>query len=120
MVRPKKKSEVMLQAQSRLAGMKSISVKLDLGGGCSTMTVEAKLNEARQKLEAYNTLLLQAASAANEYQRVEKELADLSRKILIGVAMKYNHESNEYEMVGGTRPSERKRARKSATATATA
>ncbi len=119
MVRPKQKSEVMLQVQSRLAGMKSINAKLDLGSGCSTATVEAKLNEARQKLEAYNTLLSQAASAANEYERVEKELASLSKKILIGVAMKFNHESNEYEMVGGVRPSERKRARRPATATAT-
>ena len=51
MVRSRKKSNTVLQAQRRLSGMKSISEKLDLGNGCSTATVESKLNETRQKLE---------------------------------------------------------------------
>lgn len=115
-VRPKKKSEVIEQAQQRLAGMKSINEKLDLGNGCSTTTVESKLKEARQKMEAYNKLLSQAAAAANEFEKAEKDLSGLSKKILLGTAMKFDRESNEYEMVGGVRPSERKRSRRSASA----
>ena len=119
MVRPKEKSEVIAQAQRRLAGMKSISDKLDLGNGCSIATVETKLNDARKKLEAYNTLLSKASAAANEFERAEKELSGLSKKILLGVAMKFDRESDEYEMVGGVRPSERKRSRRPATLSAT-
>lgn len=111
-MRPKKKSEVITQAQQRLAGMKSISDKLDLGNGCSAATVESKLNETRTKLEIYNKLLSQAAAAANDFERTEKELSGLSKKILLGVAMKFERESDEYEMVGGVRPSERKRSRR--------
>ena len=43
----------------------------------------------------------------------EKELSGLSKKILLGVAMRYEKESSEYEMVGGVKPSERKRGRRS-------
>ena len=52
MVRPEQKSEVILQAQQRLTGMKSIHAKLDLGNGCSVISVEAKLKETREKKEA--------------------------------------------------------------------
>ena len=109
MVRAKKKSEVIDQTRTRLAGMKSINEKLDLGHGCSTATVEAKLNEAIKALEALNKLKSQAAEAGNKFEQLEKELARLSKQILLGAAMKYDHDSNEYEMVGGVRMSDRKR-----------
>lgn len=116
MVRTKKKSEVITQAQSRLAGMKSISEKLDLGNGCSTTTVEAKIKEALNQLETYNKTKAKAAAEGNEFERIEKELARLSKQILLGAAMKFDHDSDEYEMVGGVRMSDRKRSRpKSAT-----
>jgi hypothetical protein len=120
MVRPKNKSEVILQAQRRLAGMKSINENLDLGNGCSAATVEAKLNETRNNLETYNKLLAQSAAAIDEFEKSEKELADLSKKILIGAAMKFNYESSEYSMVGGVRPSDRKRAKRPSATTAMA
>ena len=111
MVRPKKKSEIVEQARSRLAGMKSINEKLDLGHGCSTATVEAKLKETLKAMESLNKLKSQTAAASNEFERLEKELSRLSKQILMGVAMKFDHDSSEYEMVGGVRTSERKRAR---------
>lgn len=111
MVRAKKKSEVIDQTRTRLAGMKSIHEKLDLGHGCSTVTVEAKLNEATKALEALNKLKAQTSEAGNEFEKVEKELARLSKQILLGAAMKYDHDSNEYEMVGGVKMSDRKRSK---------
>lgn len=111
MVRAKKKSEIIDQTRTRLAGMKSINEKLDLGHGCSTTTVEAKLNEAVKALEALNKLKAQTAEAGNDFENLEKELARLSKQILLGAAMKYDHDSNEYEMVGGVRMSDRKRSK---------
>ena len=107
---------MLTQAQTRLAGMKSINAKLDLGHGCSTASIESKLTEARKKLEIYNTLLAKATAAASDFKAVEDELAGISRKVLPGIAMRYEKESKEYEAVGGVRPSERKRPRRLATA----
>ncbi|MEH2374772.1 hypothetical protein [Nostoc sp.] len=39
----------------------------------------------------------------------ERDLADYSEKILLGVAYKFGKNSHEYQMAGGTRKSERKR-----------
>lgn len=110
MVRPKKKSTVLPLAEKRVSGMKSIDAKLNLGGGCSVEAIELQLVEVRQKLEAYNTLLSRVDAAANDFQKAEKLLSGLMQKVLLGVAMTYDKESNEYEMVGGVRPSERRRS----------
>ncbi len=120
MVRSKKRSEVIIQAQRRLAGMKSINEQLDFGNGCSTATIEAKLDETRSKLELYNKILAQATAAINDFERCEKELANLSKKVLLGAAMQFDKESDEYEMVGGVRPSDRKRPKRAPVTTAMA
>ncbi|MGB3296682.1 MAG: hypothetical protein WBA76_00325 [Phormidesmis sp.] len=109
MVRTKKTSPIIAIAQSRLSGMKSVSDKLDLGSGCSTATVEAKIKEALAKLENYNKLKFQTAAAMTEFEQTEKELARLSKQILLGAAMKFDNDSKEYEMVGGVRMSDRRR-----------
>lgn len=109
MVRAKKKSDTIDQTRARLSGMKSIHENLDLGHGCSTKTVEAKLNEATKALEVLNKLKAQTTEAGNDFERIEKELSQLSKKILLGAAMKYSQDSDEYEMVGGVRLSDRKR-----------
>ena len=120
MARPKRNSAVLTQAERRLLGMKAISAKLDLGGGCSTATVAQKVTEVRENLQNYHTLLAKADAAANELERSEKELSKLSKKVLLGVAVKFDKESDEYEMVGGVRPSDRKRPRRSVATAVTA
>jgi hypothetical protein len=107
--RQKRKSAVLIQAEQRLLGMKNISPNLDLGGGCTTTAVENKVKEARDQLNAYHSLLANADAACNEFERIEKELALLSKKVLKGVAVIFNEDSDQYQMVGGTRPSDRKR-----------
>ncbi|MEL7068238.1 MAG: hypothetical protein AAGN15_06235 [Cyanobacteria bacterium J06581_3] len=113
MARPKRNSAILPQAEKRLVGMKSIDPKLNLGGGCTTTTVEKQINTVRQKLQNYHTLLAQADAAADELELEEKKLSNLSKKVLKGVAVMYDEESREYTLVGGVRPSERKRARRS-------
>ena len=112
MPRQKRGSTVLTQAEQRLLGMKNINPKLDLGGGCSTAAIEKAVKEVREKLNTYHTLLSQADAASNELERAEKVLAQLSKKVLKGVAVKFDEESDQYEMVGGVRPSDRKRPRR--------
>ena len=110
MARQKRNSTALITtAERRLSGMKIISPKLDLGGGCSTSNLDSKIKDVRTKLTAYNDLLTKVDAAANELDRAEKALAHISNKVLPGVATRYDKESDQYEMVGGTRPSERKR-----------
>jgi hypothetical protein len=115
MTRPKKKSAILSLVEKRLAGMKSINPFLDLGSGCSVSTIESQIIDVRQKLEDYHALLSKVDAAANDLDNSEKQLASLSNKILLGTAWQYGKESNEYEMVGGVRPSDslgRRRQRK--------
>ncbi|MEM8673931.1 MAG: hypothetical protein AAGF83_08690 [Cyanobacteria bacterium P01_G01_bin.67] len=42
-----------------------------------------------------------------EFERTEKELAHLSKQILLGAAIKFDCESDQYEMVVGAKPSDR-------------
>lgn len=48
----------------------------------------------------------------NELERAEQALNYLSVKVLPGVATRYDKESDQYEMVGGVKPSEKKRKRR--------
>ena len=115
MARPKKRSAILQTAQRRLSGMKSIDPQLDLGGGCTIANLESKAKDVSKKLEEYNNLLTQVDAAANRLERAEKDLNYLSIKVLPGVATRYDKESDEYEMVGGVKPSERRRARRQIT-----
>ena len=112
MSRQKRNSSILQLAERRLTGMKIINPKLDLGGGCTTSAVEAKVKEVKNKLENYNIQLSNADTAANELERAEKELNRLSNKVLPGVATRFDKESDEYEIVGGVKPSERRRPRR--------
>lgn len=114
MARQKRQSAILEQAEKRLVGMKSIDPKLDLGGGCTTVNVEKQVKEVRDRLYHYHSLLAQADAAANDLERAEKTLANLSKKVLKGVAVMFDEDSNQYEMVGGVRSSERKRTRRKA------
>ncbi|MGD1899031.1 MAG: hypothetical protein ACFB16_19020 [Phormidesmis sp.] len=119
MSRIKRQSAILALAEERLHGMMAISTKLDLGGGCTTATMQAKINEVRDLLKAYHLILTQADDLSNKFEDAEKELAKLSKKVLKGVAVQFDEDSSEYEMVGGVRTSERKRSRRSSAQAAT-
>ncbi|MEL6469441.1 MAG: hypothetical protein AAFQ74_06905 [Cyanobacteria bacterium J06623_4] len=113
MARPKRSSPTLQLAEHRLSGMKLIDPKLDLGGGCTTQNIEAKIKALRAVLTDYNAQLTTLDATANELERAEQALNYLSNKVLSGVATRYDKESDQYEMVGGVKPSERKRRKRS-------
>ena len=116
MARPKRKSAALETAEHRLSGMKIIDPKLDLGGGCTTQTLENKIKALRKILTEYNAELSNLDALANAVERAEKDLKYLSNKVLPGVATRYDKESDEYEIVGGVKPSERKRSKRAVSA----
>ena len=110
MARTKKVAGAKLEAaQKRLAGMKSIDSKLDLGEGVSVATIEAAIGAVTTAISEYNVMLSAVDAKANEIDAQIKAMNALSERALKGTGFKFGFDSNEYEMVGGTRKSERKR-----------
>lgn len=112
MARPKRKSTALETAEHRLSGMKLIDQKLNLGGGCTTQALDSKIKALRKVLTEYNTELSTLDALGNAVERAEQDLKYLSNKVLPGIATHYDKESDQYEMVGGVKPSDRKRTKR--------
>lgn len=105
----KERSIVIDKARSRQAALLSVGAKLDFGNGLTTAAFDKLLDDTQKALKSYNTLLSETDQAYNSFQSFEKSLADTSDRMLTGIATQYGKNSNEYEMAGGTRKSERRR-----------
>jgi hypothetical protein len=109
MARLKKTSPVLETARQRLAGLKSFKNPPDFGPNLTVAGYEAKSNSTSAKLDAYNQSLAMSDQLQNEFQAAEAELNEMNRRILSAGEAIYGPDSSEYEMLGGTRKSERKR-----------
>ena len=110
--RKKQRSIIIDKAQARQAALLSISSELDFGNDLTTEAYDQLVEETREALKAYNTLLSATDQSYNDFKELEKSLADMSDRMLTGVATQYGKNSDEYEMAGGTRKSERRRAKR--------
>ena len=95
---------------TRLAAVKSIDPVLDLGNGISVPNYEEKINLLATKLSTYNTALSTIDDLYNECIAEIVVIKDWNERILTGVATKYGKNSSQYEMAGGKKKSERKKA----------
>lgn len=109
MARLKKTSAVLETARRRLAGLKSFRIPPDFGPNLTVPGYDAKEKSVSNKLDAYNQSLAISDQLQNEFQAEEAELNDLNRRFLAAGEAHYGPDSSEYEMLGGTRKSERKR-----------
>jgi hypothetical protein len=110
MARVKTNSTILDKASMRLQGMKAINATFDLGSGLSVTAIEAALNEARLKQDAFNHQVSILEEKQAEFEDAEKVLNDLTTRVLAGVAAKFGKDSVEYAQVGGTRSRDRKRS----------
>jgi len=109
MSRKKRTSKVLEIARQRLAGLKQISPKAELGTKITAEIFETAVNDLTEELDAYNGELAQLDERSNRLDANEQDLADLSQRVVAAVKGQYGPDSNEYEQVGGTRRSDRKR-----------
>lgn len=116
MARRKRSSTTLNIARTRLAGLKSIKEKPDLGPRLSMDSYEQRIERFAAKISKYNQILSELDQMLNELQADERELRTENLRMLAGVGAQYGPDSNEYEQVGGTRRSERKRPTKKAEA----
>ncbi|UKO99401.1 hypothetical protein [Nostoc sp. UHCC 0870] len=109
MSRKKRTSRVVEKAELRSFGLKAVDPNMDFGNNCNLANMTKLIEEYRIKIDAYNTALAVIDSSRTQMTELERNLSELSEKMLIGVAFKYGKDSIEYEMAGGVRKSDRVR-----------
>jgi hypothetical protein len=106
-------SIVIEKAQIRSTNLETVDAALDMGNGLSLAVLRTEIQATQALLDAYNVKLAEADGALNAFKAKEKELKNLTSRLLAGVGAAYGRDSSEYEQAGGTRTSDR--ARKSYT-----
>jgi hypothetical protein len=95
-------SSALDKAQRRLAQVKSIDDKLDLGHGLTVEAYTQLIEITRTTLEAHNTLLSNLDESRKTIAQLEKNLSEFSERMLSGVASVYGRSSIEYAKAGGS------------------
>ncbi|WP_448266356.1 hypothetical protein [Nostoc sp. DSM 114159] len=111
MTQRKRNSMSLTKAERRIEGMQTINPELDFSNGFSIATYNTKVVELREKLAAYNQAQTVVNKTHNALIEAERELNTYSEQMLLNVASHYGKNSDEYEMAGGTRRSDRKKPR---------
>ncbi|MDZ8030900.1 hypothetical protein [Nostoc sp. DedSLP04] len=111
MTQRKRNSMSLTKAERRIEGMQTINPELDFSNGFSIATYNTKVVELREKLAAYNQAQAVVNKTHNALIEAERELNTYSEQMLLNVASHYGKNSDEYEMAGGTRRSDRKKPR---------
>ena|SRR5947207_856353 len=119
MARPRRTSQVLETARRRLAGLKSISPAPDFGTALSIAAFQTQTNSFGTRLDTYNQHVASLDDEQNQIDADENTLRDLNTRMLSAVEAAYGPDSSEYEAVGGTRTSERKRPVRGGTPTPT-
>jgi hypothetical protein len=114
--REKVESSIVKKAESRLAGMQLIDDKkpkpVNYGSDTEPITVaevRTKLDQVEAIRVEYNKTLKMANEIGNKYAVAESELNKMCSKILSSAFSLFDENSDEYEKLGGTRTSDRKR-----------
>ena len=98
------------KGKTRLSAIKSIDVALDLGNGINIAGYEIELNKFNETINKYNTTLSSIDDLYNAYEAQKIVVRDWNERILAGVATKYGKNTSQYEMAGGVKKSDRKKA----------
>jgi len=109
-------SEVIDNAKAKLDAMVKIDEAkkktVDYGEDGNSLTVEvltSKLQEYESAKKEYDVALDSFTQKQNQLDAIENTLSEYNKRILKSAAGKFNEESDEYEMLGGTKPSDRKK-----------
>jgi hypothetical protein len=112
----KTNSKALDQVQLRLSTLKSIDPDLDLGGGLTIRSVSKLVENTRSEIDSYNTELSAMKQKYKDLRAKEGEIADLSDRIVDGIAFKFGRKSKEYEKIRSIRRNNRPRSKRAATA----
>jgi hypothetical protein len=102
-------TNIVDEAEKRLAGLMAVDPALDLGNGLSITGFNTQLDGIKARIVSYNAALSTADSESNSIDDDLIALREFNRRMLAAIGAVYGYNSNEYEMVGGTRASDIKR-----------
>ena len=112
----KEKSPSVVKAEKRATGMKAVDLKrkatLNYGTAENPLTVDelnAQIAVVEAKRKQGNDTLKLADQINNEYGAEEDKLNKMVSQVLSSAVSLVGDDSDEYELLGGTRASERKR-----------
>ena len=100
-------TDVVEQAQSVLDAWNQIADGASYGT-VTPATLSADITQAAPLLSQMNALESQLTNLRNQRDTLYAELWDKVKRVRSGVKANYGDDSSQYEMVGGTRLSERK------------
>lgn len=109
MARAKRKSATLETARRRLAGLNSINDEPNFGPLLTKAILKQKTDALEARIGGYNQMLSEADAELNGIEADEGALADLNRRFLAAGEAQFGPDSSEYEALGGTRTSERKK-----------
>lgn len=109
MARKRRTSAVLETTRQRLAGLKQINPAPDFGGNLNAAGGQAALTDCANELDSYNQNNAALDEQQNRVDTKEDTASDWNKRTLAAVGARYGTDSSEYEMVGGTRLSERKK-----------
>ena len=115
----RKPGVVIDNAKLRLDGMKQIDIHLGLtvnyGSLANVLTkteMSDKITDIEKNISDYNVMLEDATALLNEIVKGERQLDELYTRVLKGAVAQFGSNSDEVEVLGGTRISERKPPKK--------
>jgi len=109
MARPKRSSKILETARQRLVGLKKITPAPNFGPSLKQSDYEVEITGYSDDQDGYNGDVAALDDRQNRLDARERGLGDWNRRILSAVEAQYGPDSSEYELVGGTRRSERKK-----------
>lgn len=109
MPRQKRNSPVLQTARERLAGLKKFPAVADFGPALTVAAYETEINGYAADETSYNQDLAALDDKQNRLDARQDGLNDLNQRIQAAVKAQFGSDSSEFELVGGTRRSERKK-----------
>jgi uncharacterized alpha-E superfamily protein len=100
-------TDVFAQGQAVLEAWRSFDPQVKIGS-LALEAFESEMAKATSNQALMNKLEAQLTDARNQRDAISSELWDLIKRVRTGVKSLYGDDSSQYEMVGGTRLSERK------------
>ena len=107
MSRRKRSSRILEKAEFRVAGLKAIDPNINFDNTYNLQNLTQLIDNFHNMLDDYNAAIAMIDSSKQKLDETEKTLGQVSDKMLMGVGFKYGKNSNEYELAGGVRDSER-------------
>ena len=112
MARQRRTSPALVVARARLAGLNKINPAPNLGPNLTPQAYQAVMDDTAAIEDSHSQLAAQMDDSSNRFDAQNDLLSDWNRRVLSAVEAQFGPDSSEYEMVGGTRKSERKKPSK--------